>query len=439
MTDPSTPNAAAPTPWLAVVGIGEDGLPGLSDAARAAVTGAHVVIGGRRHLDLLPADAAQRRLSWPSPFHKAREMILAERPAEPPAAGAPAPVCVLASGDPMHYGIGATLTRWLPLAEMRVFSAPSSFSLAAARLGWALQDVVCFSVHGRAVEGLAVHLHPGARLLVLSDSAETPPRLAAHLAAQGLGASRMTVLEHLGGAEERLLAGRAESWDQPRGADLNVLAIEVAAAGAVPPGSCLAGLPDDAFRHDGQLTKRDMRAMTLGRLAPRPGELLWDVGAGAGSIAIEWMRADPRCRAIAIEAAPERATTINHNKAALGVPGLKVVGGRAPAALNGLEPPDAVFIGGGLTTEGVFEACWQALKPGGRLVANAVTLESEAAVAALNSRFGRHLKADLVRLSVAHGGPLGGFTAWRPAMPVTLFVLTKPRDGGPGGHQDALP
>ncbi|MFV3093987.1 precorrin-6Y C5,15-methyltransferase (decarboxylating) subunit CbiT, partial [Pseudomonas sp. GW6] len=295
-------------------------------------------------------------------------------------------------------------------------------SLAAARLGWPLQEVEVVSLVGRPLATLNARLYPGIRLLVLSADGDTPAQVAKALCSRGFGASRLTLLEHLGGPDERRLDGLAESWNLPRGADLNLLAVEcLADAGAqlLPP-TC--GLPDEAYRHDGQLTKRDVRAVTLARLAPLPGELLWDVGAGCGSIGIEWMRAHPACRAIAIEANEGRQAHIRHNRDALGVPGLQLVAGHAPEALAGLPAPDAIFIGGGVTVPGVLDDCWAALKPGGRLLANAVTIQSEAALVAFREQNG----GELLRLTVAQAQPLGGFDTWRAALPITLLAVRKP-------------
>jgi len=398
--------------WLTIVGLGEDGPAGLSDAARDAITSAALLIGGRRHLELVAPQPGQERLDWPSPFDRAVDLVLSYRGQQ---------VCVLASGDPMLYGVGATLARRIDPAEMRVLSAPSSPSLAAARLGWPLQDVALVSVTGRPVELLYPHLVPGAKILVLSADGTSPATLAARLTERGFGDSRFIVFEHLGGPRERRIETSAAAWGDQPAADLNLIAIECRAAPNAKIWSRLAGLPDEAYATDGQLTKRDIRAVTLARLAPLPGELLWDVGGGSGSIGIEWMRTHPACRAIAIESDPERQQTIAANAAALGVPGLSVVAGRAPAALAGLEPPDAVFIGGGLTVDGVVETCWEALKPGGRLVANAVTVQTETALISWRDRFG----GSLTRLSVAQAEPLGRFDTWRTALPVTLWVAVK--------------
>ncbi|TDY21689.1 precorrin-6Y C5,15-methyltransferase (decarboxylating) [Paraburkholderia sp. BL6665CI2N2] len=400
--------------WLTVVGIGDDGFAGLGRPARRALLEASVVYGGERHLAMLPARLAARRAAWPRPFDLAP--LLAERGAA---------VCVLASGDPMLFGVGATLARQLPAGELRVLPAPSSLSLAAARLGWPLQDVATVSLVGRPLPALNAHLHDGARMFVLSADGRTPAALAALLNARGYGATRMSVLEHLGGELERRIDGRADQWSAGEVAALNLIALDCRATEGAPrlPLSC--GLPDDAFRHDGQLTKRDVRAITLARLAPTPGELLWDVGAGSGSIGIEWMRAHATCRAIAIEGHAERQRFIEHNRDTLGVPGLQLVAGRAPEALQGLPVPDAVFVGGGVTVPGVLEACWAGLREGGRLVANAVTLQGEAALMAWRERHG----GTLTRIALADAQPLGGFDTWRRALPITLLEVTKPVSG----------
>jgi precorrin-6Y C5,15-methyltransferase (decarboxylating) len=402
----------APLPWLTIVGVGEDGLAGLGEPARAGVLQARVLIGGKRHLAMVP-DTGQERLLWPSPLEAAFAMIAARRGA---------PVCVLASGDPMWFGIGASLAQLVPVAERLVYPAPSSFSLAAARLGWGLQDAATLSVHGRPLAALQPHVQPRARLLILSENGSTPAAIAGLLRERGFGASAMTVLEHLGGELERRLGGTAREWSAERTADLNVVGVECTADPDAARLSTLAGLPDSAFRHDGQLTKRVVRAATLAFLAPAPGELLWDVGAGCGSIGIEWMRCHPACRAVAIEADAARRALITENSLRLGVPSLRIVAGCAPDALQDLETPDAVFIGGGLTDPGVIEHCWAALPPAGRLVANAVTLQGESVL----SEWRRRTAGELTRLSVAQTAPLGQFDGWRPAMPVTILSAVKP-------------
>ena len=400
-------------PWLTVVGIGEDGFNGLGKQARRALLGASQIFGSPRQLALLPRCVVGERLLWPTPFSLAP--VLAQRGE---------PVCVLASGDPMFFGVGASLARQVPASEMRVLSMPSSCALAAARLGWPLQDVQVVSVVARPLAALNAHLHSGARLLVLSSDGDSPAAVAAQLCERGFGPSRLRVFEHLGGTDEREVAGTAQDWPHTQVAALNLVAIECLAAPDAPRLPQVAGLPDSAFQHDGQLTKRDVRAITLARLAPLPGELLWDVGAGCGSIGIEWMRAHPACRALAIEADEGRQGFVEHNRDALGVPGLQLVRGKAPEALAGLEQPDAVFIGGGVTREGVLDLCWQRLRPGGRLVANAVTLQSELALAHFRERHG----GELTRIHVAHAQPLGTFDTWRQALPITLLDVVKPLD-----------
>jgi precorrin-6Y C5,15-methyltransferase (decarboxylating) len=396
-------------PWLTVVGIGEDGFFGLGRAARRALLDAAIIIGGDRHLAMLPAKVRARRESWPKPFDIAH--IEAYRGS---------PVCVLASGDPMLFGVGATLARTIPLDEIHVISAPSSLSLAAARLGWPLQDVTVVSLVGRPLAALCAHLRDGARVFVLSRDGRSPFEIAALLNAGGFGSSSMSVFENLGGPRERRIDARADTWAEETVGALNVVALEC--RGRI--GSSLpltTGLPDSAFLNDGQLTKRDVRAVTLARLAPVPGALLWDVGAGCGSIGIEWMRSHPACKAIAIESNPRRQAFIAQNRDRLGVPGLQLIEARAPDALTGLPIPDAVFIGGGVTTPGVLEACWSSLREGGRLVANAVTLQGEAALVEWRNRHG----GTLTRIAISEAQPLGGFDAWRPALPITLLDVAK--------------
>ena len=401
------------TPWLTVVGIGEEGFKGLGKNARHALLNATRIIGGQRQLDLLPACICGVRQLWPSPF--ALEPVLTKQGE---------PVCVLASGDPMFFGVGASLSRHLSSDEMLVLPAPSSCSLAAARMGWPLQEVVTLSVVARPVAALNAQLSSGVRLLVLSNDGRSPAAIAALLRERGFGPSRITVLEHLGGEAERRVDGIANDWTDPVIADLNLIAIECIAEPDTLRLSRLAGLPDSAFKHDGQLTKRDVRAITLARLAPTPGELLWDVGAGSGSIGIEWMRAHPGCRALAIEADAGRQALIEYNRDALGVPSLQLVRGSAPQALTGLERPDAIFIGGGVTREGVLDTCWAELKPGGRLIANAVTLQSEMTLMAWREQHG----GELTRIHIAQAQPLGDFDTWRQALPITLLDVTKPFD-----------
>ncbi|WP_241833110.1 precorrin-6y C5,15-methyltransferase (decarboxylating) subunit CbiE [Streptomyces caatingaensis] len=399
---------------MTVVGVGADGRTGLAPAAREALRAAEVVIAGPRQLALLPPDCAAERVAWPSPLRPAVPGLLAEH--------AGRRVCVLASGDPMFFGIGRALAEEVGPERLRVIPHPSSASYACARLGWPLEETEVVSAVGRPLAALAAALHAGRRLLVLSAGAGTPAEIAALLRDRGFGPSRMTVLEQLGSGREARREGTAEEWDHPAGDPLNLVAVECRPAPDALRLSLVPGLPDEAFENDGQLTKRHIRAATLAALAPAPGELLWDVGGGSGSIGIEWMRAHRSCRAVAVERDPARASRIERNAEALGVPALRVVTGAAPAALARLPVPDAVFVGGGLTAPGLLDACWDALPPGGRLVANTVTLESEALLAAWHRRHG----GGLTRLAVAHAAPVGGFTGWRQAMPVTQWSVVKP-------------
>ncbi|WP_405977951.1 precorrin-6y C5,15-methyltransferase (decarboxylating) subunit CbiE [Streptomyces sp. NBC_00158] len=409
-------SSAAPPVPVTVVGLGADGWAGLTSGARSALASAEVLIGGPRQLDLLPAaDCAGLRVAWPSPLRPAVPKLMAEH--------AGRRIAVLASGDPMFYGIGRALSEELGPDALRVHPHPSSVSYACARLGWPVEDTEVVTVVGRPVARLAAALHEGRRVLVLSAGAATPDEIAALLRERGFGPSRMRVLEQLGSEREDSYEGTARDWDRAPGDALNVVAVECRRdpAAGVPRLGATPGLPDAAYEHDGQLTKRHVRAATLCALAPAPGELLWDIGGGSGSIGIEWMRTHPSCRAVAIERVPERAGRITRNAAALGVPALRVVVGAAPAALDGLPAPDAVFIGGGLTAPGLLDAAWEALAPGGRLVVNTVTLESEAVLA---ERYRRH-GGELVKLAVSHAVPVGGFTGWRQAMPVTQWSVTK--------------
>jgi precorrin-6B C5,15-methyltransferase / cobalt-precorrin-6B C5,C15-methyltransferase len=399
--------------WLSIIGIGEDGISGLSPAAQRLVANAKLVVGGARHLDLARSLISGEQLVWPTPLHQAFDLI---------AARCGEPVVVLASGDPFNYGVGKQLAeRFLP-EEILCLPQPSAFSLAAARMGWPLQDTSQVSLHGRAIEGVIRHLSPGARILALCWDETTPAKLATLLTARGMGGSRMTVLEAMGGPQERVRSASACSFDLQHINALTTVAIEVVAEPDATVIGLAPGLADDLFEHDGQLTKREIRAVTLSALAPRPGELLWDVGLGAGSVAIEWLLRHASLRAIGIEVRQDRADRAARNALALGAPDLKIVVGAAPAPLVGLDAPDAVFIGGGISENGVFDAVWARLKPGGRLVANAVSLEGEARLAALFANHG----GELIRLAVSHVKPVGTMHGFKPAMPVTQWRVTKP-------------
>ncbi len=400
--------------WLSVVGIGEDGLAGLSATACSLVKRAEVIVGGERHLTMLPADdpqVSQEKLIWSSPIATSIDEILQRRGQS---------VCVLASGDPMWFGIGVTLTRTIPLSEMIIIPAPSSFSLACARLGWALAEVETLSLCGRPPALLQAVLYPGARLLILSEGKQTPGIVAKLLTDCGYGSSTVKVLEYMGGEREKITEGTAASWPAIDSADLNTIAVECLAEPEIIPLTGRTGLPDSAYHHDGQLTKQEVRAVTLTALAPIPGQLLWDVGAGCGSVAIEWMRSHSRCRAIAIE--KSRTHYIADNATALGTPNLHIVEGIAPSVLKDLPKPDAIFIGGGVTTEGVLETCWAALCSGGRLVVNVVTLEGEQKLFEWHQQVG----GTLTRIGIQRAEPLGSFLGWKPMATVTQWTVHKP-------------
>lgn len=400
-------------PWLSILGIGEDGVEGLSPRAARLIADAGLVIGGARHLALCATLIRGEATTWPTPIADAMPMLLARRPA---------PVAVLASGDPFCFGVGSLLAAHVPAAEFICLPAPSAFSLACARLGWTLQDASVISFCGRPLAALAPLLQPGARVLALSADAATPAQVAALVSARGFGSSRITVLEALGGRRQRVRTATAADFAMTGINPLNLLAIEVAAAADAKVIPLAAGLDDGCFDHDGQMTKSHVRAMTLAALAPRRGELLWDIGSGSGAVAIEWLLRHPANRAVGIERHPGRAARAARNAEALGVPSLRLVLGAAPAALADLPPPDAVFIGGGATQEGVIDAAWQALPPGGRLVINAVTIETEAVLFAAVRRLG----GSLVRLGVDRLDSIGAMHGFRPAMTVTQFVVVRP-------------
>lgn len=401
--------------WLSIVGIGEEGRAGLSAAAIALVEGSELVIGGQRHLDLFGPTHGARR-TWATPLEATIPEILARRGR---------PVSVLASGDPFWFGVGVTLARAIASDEMLVLPAPSSLSLAAARMGWALQDTATLGLNMRGLTPLIRrHLHHGRRILALCLNGETPREVAMLLQRNGFGATRLTVLEALGGQRERIRATTAEDFALADVGPLNIIAVEVAASANARTIPYASGLPDDLFENDGQLTKREIRAATLSTLAPSPGELLWDAGLGSGSVAIEWLLAHPANRAIGIERDDARAARAMRNAAALGALQLDVRIGSAPAAFDGLPSPDAIFVGGGGGKAGMLEACWAALKPGGRIVVNAVTLDTEAALLAAHGKFG----GTLTRLSIERADAAGTRLVWRPALPVVQWACRKPED-----------
>lgn len=400
-------------PWLAVIGIGEDGLDGLNPAARALLQTADVIAGGERHLAMV-GDRHSDKRPWPTPLEDQFDELAAE--------GANGrKVAVLATGNPMWYGVGVKLSQRFEASEMVVVPSASAFDLACARMAWALAETRCLTVHGRPVEMVNGHLLPGARLIVLCRDGKSPREIAAELVKASYGQSPMTALSQLGGAEEARTEATAESWPQTPTHDFVTVAIDCRAGDGARADARVPGLPDEAFRHDGQLTKREVRAVTLAALAPRPGETLWDIGAGCGSVAIEWLRTAPHGAAVAIESNFERAALIAENAAALGTPQLQLVIGRAPAALEGLDRPQAIFIGGGISNDGVFESAWAALAPGGRLVANTVTAQGEAKLLAGHEEFGGELR----RISISRSEQNGPLSIWRGLAPVTQWNVEK--------------
>jgi precorrin-6Y C5,15-methyltransferase (decarboxylating) len=399
-------------PWLAVVGIGDDGMVGLAPAARALVETAEVLVGGTRHLEMTP-DRGTERIVWERPLRATIEAIAACRGRR---------VTVLASGDPMWYGIGVVLARRFPREEMAIVPQPSAFSLAAARLGWPIAGCATITLHGRPLDSVRLLLTPRRRLLVLSEDGRTPRAVAELLTALGWGPSRIIVLAHLGGHREVIIEEDAQSWGERRVPDLNTIAVECLPGPGARALSLLAGLPDDVFEHDGQLTKREVRAATLAALAPLPGQTLWDIGAGCGSICIEWLRAGGGCTAVAIERDPSRAAMVARNATSLGVPSLRIVPGVAPQALDGLPQPDAIFIGGGIGAADLLSRAWASLPQGGRLVANAVTTESEARLLDWHSRYG----GALTRIAVNRAERAGPYHLWRPQATITQLAAIKP-------------
>ena len=402
------------TRWLSIIGIGEDGYEALTPAAQTLVENADIVIGGKRHLAMLPSDDGNQ-ISWPPPIHTAVKEIASYKNKK---------VCVLATGDPFCFGIGRLIADAIPISEISVIPAPSAFSLACGRLGWAFQEVDTFTLHGRPGALFEPAIQPNAKLLILAQNSDTPREVTERLIARGFEKSKVTVLERLGGKKELIRTETAATWKHNDADPLHVVAVDCIAGRNAQCLSRLTVLPDDAYESDGQLTKQEVRSVTLSALSPSPGQLLWDVGAGCGSIGIEWMRRDRRCRAIAIEPNKKRCQMIANNATTLGTPTLDIVAGDAPDGLSDLETPDAVFIGGGLSQEGVFERCWQALGPGGTLVANAVTLKSEQLMLSLYETHG----GSVTRIAITRAKQVGTKIGWKPFMPVTQWCIRKPQN-----------
>ena len=397
------------TPWLHIVGIGEDGMDGLTPATRAVVEAAEIIIGGERH-HALSGNVTAQRIAWPSPFDSLIDTLRSFKGRR---------VVVLATGDPLWFSIGARIGREIDATEITYHPQVSAFQIAAARMGWSMADLETLTVHGRPVEQMIAFIQPDQRLLILTTGEETPAQIARFLTERGFGQSRLTVLAAMGGQMEQRFDDVAESWNHSVPA-FNTLAVECIASPDAALLPRVPGLDDDLFIHDGTMTKREVRAVTLAKLMPMRGALLWDIGTGCGSVAVEWMRGARYARAIGIEPRAERRAMAAQNALALGVPKLQIIEGEAPDCLAGLEVPDAIFIGGGLS-EAVFAAAWDALRPLGRLVANAVTLESEQVLIGLQAAHG----GDLVKLSVNRAEPVGPYRGWRPLMPVTQWSLIK--------------
>ncbi|PIE13632.1 MAG: cobalamin biosynthesis bifunctional protein CbiET [Rhodobacterales bacterium] len=404
-------------PWLHIVGIGEDGLDGLTPATRAVVQAAEVIVGGDRHHALADNPAMNpdaKRVAWPSPFDALITTLNGFRGKR---------VVVLATGDPLWFSVGARIGRSIPPNEIIYHPQVSAFQLASTRMGWSMADLETLTVHGRPVEQMIAFIQPDARLLILTTGSDTPGQIARFLTERGFGQSKLTVLAAMGGEDEQRFDGIAADWahDVPA---FNTLAVDCIAAPNAALLPRVPGLSDDLFQHDGTMTKQEVRAVTLAKLMPMRGALLWDIGTGCGSIAVEWMRGARYARAIGIEPRADRRALAAANALALGVPRLELVDGTVPAALEPLDAPDAIFIGGGLTRDTV-AAAWAALRPLGRMVANAVTLESEALLSELHKEMG----GELVKLSVARARPIGPtpgkHTTWHPLRPVTQWSLIK--------------
>lgn len=396
-------------PWLHIVGIGEDGFEGLTPATRAVVEAAEIIIGGDRHHSLAP-DIGAERISWPSPFDALIDILEGLRGRR---------VVVLATGDPLWFSVGARIGRAMDSAEITYHPQISAFQLMAARMGWSLADVETLTVHGRPVSQMVAFIQPDQRLIILTTGSETPGQIARFLSDRGFGRSKMTVVAAMGGEREKRFEGVASEWSHEVPA-FNTLAVECIAAPNAALVPRVPGLADELFQSDGTMTKQEVRAATVAKLMPMRGALLWDIGTGCGSIAIEWMRAARYARAIGIEPRADRRAMAASNAEALGTPKFEIVAGKCPEALEGLAAPDAIFIGGGLSLE-TFEIAWDRLRPLGRLVANAVTLESEALLMELHQKYG----GQLVKISVARAEPVGTMRGWRPLMPVTQWSLVK--------------
>lgn len=400
-----------PTPWLSIIGVGDSGLDNLTPVAKSALDSAEIIFGGKRHLKFL-GEESRNLQRWSSPFADSIERVLSFRGQS---------VAVLATGDPLWYGAGSTLLKAIPPEETRMYPSPSSYSLAAAQMGWAIENTVCLTVHGRKLENVIPSITPNAQIFILCHNGNTPTEVAGLLNERGFGNSEMTALSHLDGTDEAIFKNTASNWQDHDLPNLTTLAVHCIAGPDANILPTVPGLPDDVFEHDGKITKREIRSATLAALSPLPGQHLWDVGAGCGSVALEWCRAANRATASAVETHAERLNSIRTNAIALGVPNLEIIDGHAPDALKTLTEPDAIFIGGGLSTDNIVEACWEALSHHGRLVANAVTIEGETSLIQAQASYG----GELVRFAISRAEPVGSFQGWRPMMPVTQWRIIK--------------
>ena len=398
--------------WLSLIGVGEEGVQGLTEQAVALIKKADIVFGGQRHLELLKSLLMKETKPWSTPFDVMMKDVLAEKHRN---------VCILASGDPFFYGVGTTLCRLIDVHEMTVIPVPSSFSLAASRLGWALQHIDTVSLHGRPVQFLRPLLFDRRKILALTSGEKGPSEIAEYLTKYGFGSSKMIILEALGGSRERIQEVQARHFNFDGLDTLNLVGLELKVDADAPVLSCGTGLDDDLFEHDGQITKRSIRTLTLSSLAPKKGELLWDIGAGTGSVSIEWMLCHPSMQAVAIEHNPKKVERIKRNAFSLGVPNLEVVQGTAPEVLAELPKPDAIFIGGGGTSPGVLDYALNSLPVNGRLVVNAVTLEMEALLLRLYKQYG----GELYRFEISMPSSAGTMEIWKPAYPITQWKWTK--------------
>ena len=392
--------------WLTIIGLGEDGPEGLSPASLEALHAAEVIMGSERHLSLV-SDSCAELIMWPVPFEDGLPVLEGLRGRK---------VAVLASGDPFWFGAGSVIARRFAPGEWRAIPGASVFSLAAARLGWPLERVACLGLHAAPFARLRPHLAAGQRAIATVRDGAAVSDLAAYLVGLGFGETRMHVLEALGGPRERCREVAAGSYALEDVFHPVAVAVEVAGLGTSL--SVASGQPDDVFESDGQMTKRPIRAITLSALSPRPGERLWDIGSGSGSVAIEWLMAHASTQAVAMEMRADRAARIRKNAKALDQDRLLVVEGKAPESLSGLDAPDAVFVGGGLDRD-LLDWIWGNLAPGTRIVANAVTLETTALLTEAQAEFG----GTLTKVELAEAAPVGRFRGWNASYPVVQWCV----------------